>query len=193
MSLEYAILGFLSYGPFSGYDLKKAFDASIAHFWSANQSQIYRTLAKLSEQGWVTVEVIEQEDHPDRKSYHITESGRAALHHWLITPIPFEHTHSAALIQTFFAGQLENAEILLVLEQRAQTLKLLLQTLSQLPEKSASYIQLIHSPREVFFWTMTLEYGMMLTQARLRWTEMVMQRLKQEEEKGDAHVPTQKS
>src|SRR5215471_2763800 len=102
MSLEYAILGFLNYDSFSGYDLKKAIDASIAHFWSANQSQIYRTLDRLVEQGAVTVEIIEQEDHPDRKAYHITESGREALHRWLITPFPFEQTHSAALIQTFF-------------------------------------------------------------------------------------------
>ena len=190
MSLEYAILGFLNYGPFSGYDLKKAMDASIAHFWSANQSQIYRTLARLVEQGAVTVESIEQEDHPDRKAYHITESGREAFHRWLITPLPFEQTHSAALIQTFFSGQLDTADILDVLEQRAQTLKLLLHTFTQLPQKSESYIQLIHSPREVFFWTMTLEYGVMITQARLKWTEMVIRRL-QKGEGGDAPVSSQ--
>ena len=46
MSLEYAILGFLSYKPFSGYEMKKAFDNSVRHFWYADQSQIYRTLAR---------------------------------------------------------------------------------------------------------------------------------------------------
>ena len=51
MSLEYAILGFLNYQPFSGYDLKKLFDTSVRHFWPADQSQIYRTLARLTEQG----------------------------------------------------------------------------------------------------------------------------------------------
>ncbi|MGD0004493.1 MAG: PadR family transcriptional regulator, partial [Anaerolineaceae bacterium] len=40
MSLDYAILGFLSYKPFSGYDLKKVFDNSVRHFWYADQSQI---------------------------------------------------------------------------------------------------------------------------------------------------------
>jgi DNA-binding PadR family transcriptional regulator len=29
MSLEYAILGFLNYRTYSGYDLKKIFDASV--------------------------------------------------------------------------------------------------------------------------------------------------------------------
>lgn len=180
MSLEYAILGFLNYGAFSGYDLKKAFDASITHFWSANQSQIYRTLARLAEQDFVTIEVIEQDGHPDRKIYHITPSGRDALHIWLSTPIPFEPTHSAALIQTFFAGQLENSTILQVLESRASTLKLLLHAFEQLPQQSETYQQMIGSPREIFFWTMTLEYGIMLTRAKLAWTEMVMQRIMQE-------------
>ena len=39
MSLEYAILGFLNYHPYTGYDLKKIFDTSIRHFWPADQSQ----------------------------------------------------------------------------------------------------------------------------------------------------------
>ena len=38
MSLKHAILGFLSFAPLTGYDLKKAFDRSVQHFWPANQS-----------------------------------------------------------------------------------------------------------------------------------------------------------
>jgi len=75
MSLEFAILGFLHYHPYSGYDLKKAFDASVRHFWPADQSQIYRTLGRLTEQGLAEMEVIEQTERPDRKVYHITQAG----------------------------------------------------------------------------------------------------------------------
>ncbi len=76
MSLDHAILGFLNYHPYTGYDLKKIFDTSIRHFWPADQSQIYRTLARLEENGWAVMERIPQEDRPDRKVYHITEAGR---------------------------------------------------------------------------------------------------------------------
>ena len=48
MSLKHAILGFLGYTSLSGYDLKKAFDGSVQHFWPADQSQIYRPLAQLT-------------------------------------------------------------------------------------------------------------------------------------------------
>ena len=69
MSLEFAILGFLNYHPYTGYDLKKIFDTSIRHFWPADQSQIYRTLARLTENGWAEMEKVPQDDRPDRKVY----------------------------------------------------------------------------------------------------------------------------
>ena len=74
MSLEYAILGFLNYHPYTGYDLKKVFDTSIHHFWPADQSQIYRTLARLTREGLTEMEKVPQDDRPDRKVYSITEA-----------------------------------------------------------------------------------------------------------------------
>ena len=56
MSLEYVILGFLEVGPKTGYDLKKRFDRSVAGFWPADQSRIYRTLTtycSIGGRGWV--------------------------------------------------------------------------------------------------------------------------------------------
>ena len=79
MSLDYAILGFLNYRPLSGYDLKKMFDTSVQHFWTADQSQIYRILARLAKQKWVQVEVIEQTSRPDRKIYHITPDRQSVV------------------------------------------------------------------------------------------------------------------
>ena len=83
MSLDYAILGFLNYHPYSGYDLKKMLDMSVRHFWTADQSQIYRTLARLLEQGYLQMEKLEQDERPDKKIYHITPAGQTALQDWL--------------------------------------------------------------------------------------------------------------
>mgnify|MGYP003565227123 CR=1 FL=1 len=61
MSLKYAILGILNAFPMTGYDLKhQAFDATVRHFWPADQSQIYRTLNRLTERGGAEMEKIEQ-------------------------------------------------------------------------------------------------------------------------------------
>ena len=42
MTIKYAILGLLSWKPFSGYDLKKIFVDSASLYWSGNNNQIYR-------------------------------------------------------------------------------------------------------------------------------------------------------
>ena len=128
MSLKHAILGFLQYQPFSGYDLKKAFDTSVHHFWPADQSQIYRTLAQLADEGWAEVEIVPQEDRPDRKVFSITEAGRDELGRWLRTPVPHEGHRMAALIQVFFAGQLPDEEILPLFEQAADELRSLFES-----------------------------------------------------------------
>jgi PadR family transcriptional regulator AphA len=178
MSLEHAILGFLNYRPFSGYDLKKAFDASVRHFWPADQSQIYRTLARLTEQGLAKVELIPQEDRPNRKAYHITEAGREELRHWMTLPLPYKTGRSDMLVQVFFAGQLSDEEILALLEQEAEHLWATLERYSQLPQEMPPYAQQVGSPREVFFWMLTLECGIKVNQAWLEWIESVIHRIK---------------
>ncbi len=171
MSLEHAILGFLNYAPMSGYDLKKAFDTSVRHFWPADQSQIYRTLKELTERGWVTVEVVPQEDRPNRKVYHLTDAGREELRRWLATPLPPEELRVPWLIQVFFVGQLTDAEIIALLEEHAAELRARLRQYDRVPQQAAAYAEAIQSPREVFFWALTLDYGVRMTRAALEWLE----------------------
>jgi len=178
MSLEYAILGFLNYHPYTGYDLKKIFDTSIRHFWPADQSQIYRTLARLTEQGYAEMEKVLQEDRPDRKVYHITETGRAALLGWLAGPPPMDEPRSAPLIQVFFAGQLSNEAILAKFEGFAAIMRAILAQYEQVPNQIGPYQQEITSPREHFFWLLTLENGIHSMRANLEWAESIIERIK---------------
>lgn len=181
MSLKHAILGFLQYKPVSGYDLKKVFDASVRHFWPADQSQIYRTLSQLADEGWAEVEVVPQEDRPDRKVYHITEAGRQELQSWLRTPLPHEGHRMAALIQVFFAGQLPDEEILPLFEHAASELGGVLAQYRAIPGEIDEYIEMVDSPREVYFWMLTLECGIQMAEAQLAWLEGVIDRLQNEE------------
>jgi len=174
MSLEYAILGFLSYKPFSGYDLKKVFDNSVRHFWYADQSQIYRTLARLTEQGWAEVEVFEQTDRPDRKVYSITPAGREELRGWLVGPFPTDAPHSAPLIQVFFAGQLTDQEILEKFKQAAELFRAILDRYNQVPSQISEHVEMVDSRRETYFWMLTLELGIKTMQAQLEWAENVI-------------------
>jgi len=177
MSLEHAILGFLQYGPSSGYDLKAVFDLSVQHFWPADQSQIYRTLTRLAEQGWAEREIVEGEDHPDRKVYHITETGRAALRDWLTTPLPMKGGRSAPLVQVFFAGQLPDEEILDIFRRAAEQCRAGLAQLRMIPNQCPAMIPAATSPRELFCWMLTLECGIHTSEAYLAWLDSVIARI----------------
>jgi DNA-binding PadR family transcriptional regulator len=106
MSLRHALLGFLSIRPLSGYDLKRHFDASVRHFWTADQAAIYRALGDLEAAELVRHERIAQSSRPDRKVFHLTEAGRAALDAWLATPTPSSPRREPLLVQLFFAGRI---------------------------------------------------------------------------------------
>ena len=178
MSLEYVILGFLNYHPYTGYDLKKIFDSSIHYFWPADQSQIYRTLARMAQSGWVEMEKIPQDDHPDRKVYHITAQGQSALREWISGPTPFSETRSAPLIQVFFSGMLSDEEILARFEEYAAIMKTILSQYGQVADQIEPFKQEIKSPREHFFWLLTLENGIANMRANLAWAQSVIERIK---------------
>lgn len=178
MSLEFAILGFLNYHPYTGYDLKKIFDSSVRHFWPADQSQIYRTLANLTERSLVQMEKVPQDDRPDRKVYHITDSGREELRNWVAGPAPLDEPRSAPLIQVFFSGILTDEEILQKFEGYAGIMRMILERYDQVPSQLGPFEKEITSPREHFFWLLTLENGMLSMKASLEWAESIIQRIK---------------
>jgi DNA-binding PadR family transcriptional regulator len=178
MSLEHAILGFLNYRPYSGYDLKKIFDTSVRHFWPADQSQIYRTLNRLTEKGWAEMEKIEQENRPDRKEYHITEGGREVLGKWLVTPLPFVDYRSAPMIQVFFAGQLSDEEVLEMFERVAEGMRAGLAVFDAIPQQMQAYEEYTQSEREFFFWMLTLDIGKHTARANLEWVENMIERIR---------------
>jgi PadR family transcriptional regulator, regulatory protein AphA len=183
MSLEHAILGFLNYGPFTGYSLKKVFDQSVHHFWAADQSQIYRTLNRLADNGWAAVETVEQSNRPDRKVYHITPDGQAELRRWLAGPFPEEDNRSAALVKVFFSGQMSDEEFLAQLKPIVAQVRAQIEAYQQVPQVLESQIlreygeQPWLSQREQFFWLLTLEVGMIQARSMLAWFESVVVRL----------------
>jgi len=67
---KYVILGFLTWGPQSGYDIKKHIDQSVVMFWDESFGQLYPELKSwLSEQ--VTPEP-KRSAHPDFIYWMIT-------------------------------------------------------------------------------------------------------------------------
>ncbi len=94
MALEHAILTSLSERAGSGLDLTRRFDRSIGYFWTATHQQIYRVLARMEADGWVTATAVPQVGRADKREYAVTDTGRAELRRWLGEPLVRESHRS---------------------------------------------------------------------------------------------------
>lgn len=167
MSLKYAILGLLNVLPMTGYDLKhQAFDATVRHFWPADQSQIYRTLNQLASESLVTATVVAQDERPDRKVYAITAAGQAALAEWLKTDQALPTLRDPLLVQLFFGQELPRADLLRVVEQQLAAHQAQLAVFGQIPIPPAASRP---DDRWLALQHLTLDFGLALEQAYVSW------------------------
>jgi PadR family transcriptional regulator, regulatory protein AphA len=183
MSLAHAILGFLLQAERTGYDLKTScFDRCIAHLWSADQAQIYRTLDKLVEQGWITYTIEIQRDRPNRKIYSVTQAGKAELIRWLQNPQPLTTVRDPLPIQLFFAAQLSNEAAIHLLEQQlaARQQKLVECTQIELPTLDDPL-----ASRDRLMQRLVLELAIRKEQTYIDWLKTAIEVLSQENQYQD--------
>jgi DNA-binding PadR family transcriptional regulator len=173
MSLKYIVLGFLSYGPHTGYDLKKHIDNSTRFFWHAKLSQIYPTLRELAERGLVEADTVPQEGKPDKKIYSITETGRKALRDWLEAPVEgLSPTKDAALLKLFFSGSRDKKVMVSHLHHQ---LALHRRQLVHYQQETTTYIARIIAEtgldRDGKLWELTRRFGEEYERTYIQWLE----------------------
>ncbi|MGK5671350.1 PadR family transcriptional regulator [Micromonospora sp. URMC 106] len=118
MVLSRIILGLLALAPMTGYDLKRHFDSTVGHFWTADKAQIYRTLAQLVAEGLAEVETVAGSRAPDRQEHRITAAGRAALAAWLASEPERQVDRDPFLARVFFGADLDDGGLRLLFAQR---------------------------------------------------------------------------
>ena len=107
MKFEHILLGLFATRPWSGYDLGKWLAGGGKFFRSnSDQSQIYRTLARMERSGWITHTVDARDGRPDAKVYRMTEDGRAELLRWAASPYepPSRFQDADFLVRFTFGG-----------------------------------------------------------------------------------------
>ena len=104
--VEFVILGALSLGPRTGYEIKQLVDNATRFFWAASYGQIYPELGRLEE-----ADLVESEADPHggrkRNRYRLTAAGRSRLHDWLREPAAGYETRDEGLLKLFFARDLD--------------------------------------------------------------------------------------
>jgi PadR family transcriptional regulator AphA len=115
--LRFAILGSLSTAPCSGYDLARQFGMGLGWFWSANHSQIYPELRRLSAEGLVEGSVTTVGEKLEKRIYAITDAGRDELVSWVSGPPQYRPNRDPERIQLIFSDLTSTAEVRHHLEQ----------------------------------------------------------------------------
>src|SRR5947209_2570055 len=184
MSLKYALLGFLNYYPMTGYELKKFFDTSVAHFWNAEQSQIYSALKQLEGEDLVEMHVEAQTDRPNRKVYSITEDGRNELLEWLATPAEPEQVREPLLIKLFFGRVLPRERLIAVMHSQVADLRRIAETYGEAMEMTHKFAAAAGMEKDAQLWALTVEAGITHHRAAIAWAEDAIAKLDRMDDDG---------
>ncbi len=99
--LGYVMLGLLARSPQTGYELGRLLRRPIGYYWTAQQSQIYPELGRLTQAGLVEYEAGRGPGPRDKKTYAITSTGRDALAAWLPRPPEPRAPRDELMVKTY--------------------------------------------------------------------------------------------
>ena len=195
MTIENAILGLLSWRPLSGYDLKKIFEDSPILYWSGNNNEIYRTLVRLHQEGWVTRELQPQENLPARKIYTLTPQGRSVLKQWAAETPELPQLRHSLLIQLAWGDLLEPGELDSLLDAyEDEVVTQLKMSQAQANEnlvvnQRMTFLNPRHarSPREALLWRSIQDFWIQYYETELAWIRRLRLELGNQEEQHDPH------
>lgn len=179
MSLDHILLGILR-RPASGYEIRRQFQDVFSHFWAADLPQIYRTLNRMEQDGWLTASAEASSKGPERRVYRVTASGKRALRKWLSSAPTLTTERIEYLAQTFFLGALEDDEAALTFMRGLH--RLLAEELLVLQGIEAGWRAADPSypdfdDRDDFYAHLTLDLGLHKLATKVAWAERCITRI----------------
>jgi PadR family transcriptional regulator, regulatory protein AphA len=167
---EFAVLGLLSFGERSGYDLKKAAEVGVGYVWTAAKSQIYAVLPRLVAGGLATARHVRQERLPDKQVYRISKRGGEAFRAWLEEPVDHSSSRSPFLLKIFFGAQMSKEALASHIRGRREA------AVEELAEYREIERRIKGSPRD-YYGYVTLRWGLAQTRAWIRWADDVLREI----------------
>jgi DNA-binding PadR family transcriptional regulator len=174
MSLQHILLGFLREESGSGYDLNKRLDAQAKHFWTTEQSQIYRALYRMQAADWVEFETVIQANSPNKKVYNLTEKGNAELERWLREPTEETLPSHIWLAKLYIGQNLDYADVAQIIRERRTTMgeyRLWVLLRRRLIEQKNS------DDTETVLRLLTLDHTLRLIDTEISWFDSTIEKL----------------
>ncbi len=168
---SWAILGMLTFGTMSGYDLGKMVTRSIGRFFSPAKSQIYSELRRLVDLEFASVEHVTQTERPNKRLYSITPEGRRQLRQWLESSALEPETFRSPFLLKLFFGSLVAPETLMTQVKEAHEL-----ARQELAELEAVEAEIRGNPQYLYP-NLVLRFGLEHNRASVRWTAEVLREL----------------
>ena len=172
---EAAVLGLLSFGERSGYDLQRLARESVGYFWAPARSQIYAVLPRLVSAALAEPLDLVQGRGPAKRMYRLTTAGRDALERWLEDgPIGPEPDRNLLLLKVFFGDLMRPDRLREQIRERrleAEQLK------AELAEIDADVAERSSKNK---FPALTRRYGYEWADAVIRWADFAERSLGEE-------------
>lgn len=179
------MLGFLSWRPASGYDLRRSISESIGNFWNESYGQIYPALRDLEREGLAHRTVERAQGKPDRHLYTITEAGRGELRRWLEQPCGPHVYRVEVMIKLFFGEQAPlDASLAHVARYRDEHTALL----GRYEAIREHLLRDFGGDPRLSFWLLTVECGARVGRAYLDWCDRAETELRELAQRGSDGV-----
>lgn len=171
---RYGLLGALSLGAASGYDIKKMMESSTSNFWNESYGQIYPILKQLTEEGLASSHTEKQEGKPERYVYTLTDKGKQELQRWLSEPVEYAVERNELLLKLFFGWQNTTAVNIEHVQRFRGLQEELLQKYLSI---EASLMKDCAADPNLTYGLITLRYGIHRCRAMLAWCHETVQTL----------------
>ncbi|MDY0406617.1 PadR family transcriptional regulator [Virgibacillus sp. 179-BFC.A HS] len=164
---KFIVLGMLTIGCKTGYEIKKLIDTSFSYFWKMSYGQIYPALKKLVDESLAIVIQVDG-DPLERKQYEITEKGRGKLLQWLEMPVlETGIQRNEFLVKLFFGRHLSLEKVLAHLDMQKELLKAKQVIFMEIEKSIFEQKESDDTP----YWLYTLDYGKRMNETALAWCE----------------------
>ena len=176
MTTRLVILGFLRSRPLYGYELKQMIEHVMGDWTNIAFGSIYYALGKLTDEGFVTKAVTEQEGgRPSRTVYQITDTGRAEFVRLLreVWQQQEQPTYDLDIALTFLSA-LSTEEVTGYLQARVEAME---GTLKYLDAHQAEEMEDEHVP--VRLAGAVFDHHRRHLEAELAWTRELLRNVKQ--------------
>lgn len=123
LSIEHALLGFLTEQPLHGYEIHQRLRAAqqLGLVWHLKQAHLYVLLGKLEAAGFIEAELLPQDARPPKRLLQLTDAGRAAFRAWIAAPVQHGRDLRIEFLAKLFWAQQQGSAVAqeLIAAQRA--------------------------------------------------------------------------